>query len=185
MDRFTREPDSRGIMRRKQQEISDRTLLESLLGKADVMRFGLCRDSMPYVVPVSFGYHDRRLYVHSALEGMKLDIIRKNNNVCFEAEYKVEMVPAEPACKWTVKYFSVIGFGKAFIVTDVEERLFGLRTIMEHYSGTRDYSFPEDAVKRTAIIRVDIDSMTGKRSGYEIDEIPLNDHELFNERRNR
>jgi nitroimidazol reductase NimA-like FMN-containing flavoprotein (pyridoxamine 5'-phosphate oxidase superfamily) len=78
----------------------------------------------------------------------------------------VEIVRTVAPCDWTVRYYSVIGFGRAYIVTDYEEKVTGLNAIMEHYSGVFAFQFPETKVKRVAVIRVDIDSMTGKKAGY-------------------
>ncbi len=64
-----------------------------------------------------------------------MEIIRKNNKVCFEVDVDVEPVPGEPACKWTIRYKSVIGFGTASIIEDHQEKIDALDVIMKHYSG--------------------------------------------------
>ncbi|MFC1836601.1 pyridoxamine 5'-phosphate oxidase family protein [Thermodesulfobacteriota bacterium] len=151
-------------MRRNEQEITDKTEIESILDKATVIRIGLCYNDVPYVVPVCFGRRLNRLYFHSSQEGRKIEIIRANNHVCFEAEIGVEVVPAESACDWTVKYKSVIGFGKAFLVEEDEEKEVALQVIMQHYSGKTGHELMDSAVDLAAIVRIDIESMTGKRS---------------------
>ena len=151
-------------MRTREKEITDRSLIESIIQRASVCRIGLCDQGTPYVVPVSFGYKDNCLYFHSAGEGRKVDVLKQNNRVCFEVDIDLEMVPSDTPCKWTVKYLSVIGFGKASFVDDLQEKREALNIIMEHYSG-RSYEYPEDALAKVAIIKVRIASMTGKQSG--------------------
>ena len=151
-------------MRRRQQEITDPHELESILHEARVCRIGLVDGTVPYLVPVCYGYGNQCLYVHSAREGKKLDIIRKNNNVCFEVDIDVDVVSADDACKWTVKYRSVIGYGKAYLVDDPTEKVTALNSIMEHYSGHDRHDYQEQLVNLAAIIRIEIESMTGKRS---------------------
>lgn len=153
-------------MRRKEQEITDKTLLETILSHAEVCRLGLSLNDEPYVVPVHFGHRENCLYVHSSPLGRKMEIIQQNNRVCFEVEWNVELVPAEAPCDWTCHYYSIIGFGRANPVTDYEEKVKGLTAIMEHYSSASPFLFPEAKVNRTAVIRVDIESMTGKKLGY-------------------
>jgi uncharacterized protein len=153
-----------GRMRRHKQEITDLAVLESILNKALICRLGLCEDGMPYVVPVCFGYEDNCIYVHSAGEGKKLEIIKRNNNVCFEAEAEAEIIPGEDACKWSVHYLSVIGFGKARVVDDYEDKIRGLNAIMKHYSGLSEHLYNEKATDLATIIKIEIESMTGKRS---------------------
>ena len=92
-------------------------------------------------------------------------MLKKNNMVCFAFDVDHEVVMHEDACKWGMKYRSVIGFGKASFVEDIQEKKEGLNAIMEHYSGGT-YDYPEAAVNNTLVIKVAIESLTGKKSGY-------------------
>ena len=152
-------------MRREDKEIRDKDEIESIVQRAIVCRVAFSENDVPYIVPVNFGYEDDCLYVHSAPEGKKIEIIKQNNNVCFELDIDHEVVRAETPCNWAMKYRSVIGFGKAFLVRDVEEKRKALNTIVEHYSG-KPSDYPESAISNVAIIKVEIESMTGRKSGY-------------------
>lgn len=152
-------------MRRKDKEICNLPAIEDIVRKSLVCRLGLAEENQPYVVPLSFGFKDNTLYFHSAPEGKKIQILRKNSKVCFEFDVEHEIVADEEACKWGMRYRSVIGFGKASIVEDMREKKEGLDAIMEHYSG-RSYDYPEAALNNTLVIKVEIESMTGKESGY-------------------
>jgi uncharacterized protein len=151
-------------MRRHEQAITDKKTLEEILEQALVCRIGLSEANIPYVVPVSFGYTDDCIYIHSSALGRKMEIIKNNNVVCFEVDINVELVKAETACKWSVKYLSVIGFGKAYIVNDREEKIKGLNAIMKHYSGLSDHVYDEKSVNLATVIKIEIESMTGKKS---------------------
>ncbi|MGB6281314.1 MAG: pyridoxamine 5'-phosphate oxidase family protein, partial [Syntrophobacteria bacterium] len=59
----------------------------------------------------------------------------------------------------------VIGFGKGSVVEDLEEKKKGLDAIMQHYAG-RSFEYVEAAIENTAIIKVEVESMTGKKSGF-------------------
>ncbi len=152
-------------MRRKEQEITDKGLMESIIAQARICRLGLCRDNTPYVVPVNFGYKDGSLYIHGSAEGRKMEILRVNNRVCFEIEVDVEVMPAEAPCDWTVKYYSIIGFGRAHILSDPQEKTRALDVIMEHHRGPSG-PYRLGAVDKAGVIRIDVDHMTGKKSGY-------------------
>lgn len=151
-------------MRRHEQEITDPAIIESILHKSMVCRIGLVRDNLPYVVPVCFGYGDGFIYIHSAHVGEKIDIIKANNNVCFEVDVDVELVRDEAPCKWSVNYRSVIGFGKASLIEDPAEKIEAFNIIMEHYSGTSGHEYHEALLGVAAIIKIEIDRMTGKKS---------------------
>jgi len=152
-------------MRRAEREIKDKKAIEDILRQATVCRLGLCEGGMPYVVPVSFGYDDDGLYFHSAPEGRKMETIKTNPHVCFEVDVDHEFVPADTACNWTVRFRSVIGFGKARLVEDPEEKRRALDVILEHYSD-RAYEYREGALDEVALIQIQIENITGKQSGY-------------------
>lgn len=152
-------------MRRAEREIKDRETIEEIIRKATVCRLGLCDGGMPYVVPLSFGYEDNRLYFHSAPEGRKIEVIKANPNVCFEVDLAEEYVDAEVPCGWTLKYRSVIGFGTAHLLETVEDKKRALDVILAHYSDGK-YEYPPGALDKVAVVRVDIDNMTGKQEGY-------------------
>jgi nitroimidazol reductase NimA-like FMN-containing flavoprotein (pyridoxamine 5'-phosphate oxidase superfamily) len=152
-------------MRRKDKEISDESGIKAIIKQSNVCRLGMVNGSKPYIVPLCFGYQDNTLYFHGALEGRKIDLLRKNPNVCFEFDLGAETIESENACDWSAKYQSVIGFGKAVFIESVDEKRKALGIIMGQYSD-RTFEFPENKLKATAVIKVEIDSITGKSSGF-------------------
>ena len=152
-------------MRKTENEITDRSAIEGILRRAKVCRLALTDGRQPYIVPVCFGYEGDAIYLHGATEGRKLEMIQNNNRVCFEVDVDAEIVEAEAACEWGLHYRSVIGFGRAVVVEDLEQKRKALGILMKQYSD-RSFSFPQDAVERTAVIKIEIQSMTGKQSAY-------------------
>ena len=151
-------------MRRKEKEITEESAIEAIIKKSLVCRLALSDDNSPYIVPLCFGYEDKVLYFHGSLKGKKVDIIKKNQKVCFEFDINTEIVKAEDACHWSMKYQSVICFGKAILLEDVEEKRKALNIIMSQYSD-RSFQFNDALLKKMAVIKVEIESMTGKQSG--------------------
>ncbi len=150
-------------MRRSEKEITDESAMEAIIHASLVCRLALSDGNQPYIVPLCFGYQNRTLYFHSALEGKKIDILKKNNRICFEFDVNSEIIKAEKACKWGMKYQSVIGFGKAVLVENIAEKKKALNIIMNHYSD-RDFQFTDKAIKKIAVIKIEIEGMTGKHS---------------------
>lgn len=151
-------------MRRKDKQINDIAAIEDILSRAPVCRLGLCDGGRPYVVPLCFGYKENALYFHCAMEGKKLEILGKNENVCFEVDIERELIKGEAACDWGMKYKSVIGFGKAVFIKDVEQKRKALNIIMQQ-SSKNTFEYPANAIKNIVVIKVKIESMTGKQSG--------------------
>ncbi|MBW2049106.1 MAG: pyridoxamine 5'-phosphate oxidase family protein [Deltaproteobacteria bacterium] len=150
-------------MRRKEKEIMDRGEIESIIGKAVVCRLAFSVDNKPYVVPLNFGYRDECFYFHTARKGKKIDMIKTNNRVCFELDVDHQVVMAKDPCDWNMRYRSVIGYGRAFLLEGIEEKRRALDIIVEHYSGeVKEYK--EGLVEHLAVIKVQVESMTGKKS---------------------
>jgi len=128
---------------------------------------------------MSFGILNETLYFHCASDGAKLDLLKANPNVCFEVEAGVQVVPGDQACGWSVRYQSVIGFGCASLVEDVDEKRAGLKAVLAQCKALAQYKtdrvlaqyktdgeteIPQNILSETTIFRVDIHSLTGKES---------------------
>lgn len=148
-------------MRKKEREIKDRKSIDDIIRRCQVCRLAMCDDGQPYIVPLNFGYDGSFLYFHAAPEGRKIDMIKKNNRVAFEFDILNDIVKADKPCDWGARYESVIGSGKAEIVDDEETKRIALSCIMRQY-GSEARDFPEDIMKKTLIIRVEILVTSGK-----------------------
>ncbi len=152
-------------MRQAKKEIRDREVVLQLLRNCHVGRLGtISGGGWPMIKPLNFVYHDGRIYFHSAREGEKIDDIKRDSRVCFEADVPIALVRTRDIpCKAEYLYRSVIIRGRAYVVEDGSERRQGLRLLMQKYQPAGGYGdFPEDKMKLTAVVRIDIEEMTGK-----------------------
>ena len=90
-------------------------------------------------------------------------MLEKNNYVCFELDTDHKLYPGEEACDWGMNFSSVVGYGKVYIVKELEEKIKGLRQIMLKYSGSKEFKFNEKVLERTKVLMLEVDEMTGKR----------------------
>ncbi|HML05207.1 MAG TPA: pyridoxamine 5'-phosphate oxidase family protein [Methanobacterium sp.] len=155
-------------MRRSDKEIKDKETIQWILKEALVCRIALCHDNKPYIIPMNFGFKDNCLYLHSATEGRKIDILKENNNICFEVDIKNEIVESENACNWGMKYYSLIGSGKAIFIEDIEEKKKSLDIIMQKYNekDNKSSEYSKSALDKTVVIKIELTEITGKKSGY-------------------
>jgi nitroimidazol reductase NimA-like FMN-containing flavoprotein (pyridoxamine 5'-phosphate oxidase superfamily) len=149
-------------VRRKDREITSPDELAIILLKGQVCHLALVDDGEPYVVPVNYAYTGGRMYFHSATEGRKINVIKKNNHVCFNVTDGVKIVAEPKSCK--VHYLSVTGTGVINDVTDTDEKLHGLKAIMRQNIGC-EYDFQPKALDRTLVFRIDIRELAGKKAG--------------------
>ena len=162
-------------MRRKDKEVTDIDDKIIFIGKCKVCRIGLSENNMPYIVPVNFGYdyedNTLTLYFHSAKEGRKTDIIKNNNNACFEVDCDHRLIKGETACDCSYAYKSVIGFGKIIFLEDTNEKTDALNKILMHQTDKENiHTFPPDKLKNMTIYKLVVDEFTGKRKDF-LDEI--------------
>jgi uncharacterized protein len=155
-------------MRRKDRELTDPSDLLSVLEKADVCRLALSDNNVPYLVTMNFGLkHEKNLvlYFHCAHEGKKIDILKKNNLVCFGADTDHELFLSDKgtSCGCSMRFRSVVGMGRVSFLAERAEKLEALKAIMRHYTQITAPVFDEEKIDRTTILRLDVEQMTGKR----------------------
>ncbi len=152
-------------MRRTEKQVTDPDSIQKIIKDALVCRLAMVDEDQPYVIPVSFGIDKSELYVHSALQGKKIDILKKNPKIGFEIESDISIISHEIACKWGFRYRSIVGTGIARFLTDDSEKRFGLSVIMNQYSNKK-FCFSQEMLDRTLIIKIEILSMSAKQSGF-------------------
>lgn len=150
-------------MRRKDKEIKDFCEIETLLKEIQVCHLGMIDGDIPYVVPMNFAYKDKNIYIHCASTGKKIDALKKCNNVCVEFEMEKGIERNGEPCDWGTRYASVIAFGKAYFLQTNKEKAEALNLIVSRYSGRNDHVFPENELKHTAVIRIELSEITGKK----------------------
>ena len=152
-------------MRRKDREITDFDEMMKIIAKCDTCRLAMFDDEFPYIIPLNFGTDIENgqlyLYFHSAKEGTKLDLIRKNNKVTFEMDCEHNIIMYDERMSCTMGYESVIGHGIVEFVED-ENKINALKILMRHYH-EEDFKFNEKVATMTEVFRVKVLDMTGKR----------------------
>ncbi|HNZ11540.1 MAG: Pyridoxamine 5'-phosphate oxidase [Deltaproteobacteria bacterium ADurb.Bin151] len=151
-------------MRRSEKKIKDPGEIEAILLAAPVCRIAMANGDAPYVIPVNFAVSSGFLYFHCAATGKKIDMMRRNCNVCFEADIPGDLVRGGSACSWSMKYKSIIGFGRAFFIEQAAEKMRALDILMKKYAGNDNFSYDDEWLDKVCVIGVKIDKISGKRS---------------------
>lgn len=163
-------------MRRKKRQVTDLAAIKNLVEKSQVVRIALNGEDYPYVVPVNYGYEWKdeqlNLYVHGANEGKKVSMIKDNPKVAIEMDGNHKLVEGNRnAATYSYAYQSLIGFGTAELLENLEERRKALILLMDHAAKGADYDeIPEAMLKRTGIIKITLDSYTMKENVHPDDK---------------
>jgi len=154
-------------VRRHDKEIKDPEGIREIIRRGLVCHLALVDGGKPYLVSMNYGFRDDSLYLHSAQEGRKIGILRQNPEVCFQVITGTRLSTGEDACgDWTMKYRSVTGFGRAHLIDDEQEKIRAMQVLMDQYTTKGPFEFDPVRIGQTMVIRIDIDEMTGKISGY-------------------
>jgi nitroimidazol reductase NimA-like FMN-containing flavoprotein (pyridoxamine 5'-phosphate oxidase superfamily) len=102
------------------------------------------------------------LYFHSAQEGKKLDILKKNNKVCFEMSCEGEPLRAETPCSSGYYFGSVIGYGEVIFIQDPDEKCTALSIMFEHQTG-KGAVFDKGQAEQVCVFKIVSTEFTGKR----------------------
>ena len=153
-------------MRRKDREITNFNDMIEIIKKCESCVIAMNDDGYPYVVPLNFGLdieEDNQvyLYFHCAMEGKKLDLIKKDNRVTFEMDCEHQFILYEERMSCTMGYASVIGHGTMEVVPD-EKKYEALKILMRQYH-SEDFVFNTDMMKATMVLRLKVSDMVGKR----------------------
>ena len=153
-------------MRRKDREVTDPVKIREIMTACTCCRLGLCSEGRAYIVPLNFGLEEKEghyvLYFHSALEGRKMDLLRKSGWVSFEMDRGHEIMEHPNSSHCSARYECVMGGGRVTLLEDREEKKAGLAALMLHDTGTGQWEFEDAMVDKTAVIRLDVEELTCK-----------------------
>lgn len=151
-----------GAMRRKDREITERSEIEDIISSARIMHLALADNDVPFLVPLHFALDGQAIYFHSARAGTKIEILKRNNLVCFEiCDYR-GVVESPLACDFEAGHRTVIGMGRAHFVEEDAEKIKALNLIVAQFTDKK-FTYPKAKLDSTMVVRIDIDSIKGKK----------------------
>ncbi|MBM4339039.1 MAG: pyridoxamine 5'-phosphate oxidase family protein [Deltaproteobacteria bacterium] len=153
-------------MRRPERKIEDKKTIADLLERSLVGRMATINSQgFPVIKPVNFVYWNGKIYIHSSKKGEKIRDISRGSPVCFELDQPIAYGPGiGPACAAGYYYRSVIIKGKAVLVRDDDRKLKVLEKLMEKHQPEGGYgAIAPEIVKKTAVVEISIQKMTGKQ----------------------
>lgn len=148
-------------MRRKKQLLSKEETIDILNSGTSGILGVLGDDGYPYTVPVSYTFEDDKILIHSAIEGHKVDSIKKNEKVSFCVIDRDEVKQKT----FTSHYRSAIIFGRARIITGDSEKQAVLESIVEKLSPDyieEGHEYIKNDMHRVVIIEIKIEHITAK-----------------------
>lgn len=152
-------------MNKSENQIRDDNEIFRLLKNGKYAVISMCRNNQPYVVTLSYGY-DRptgALFFHSALKGLKIDIIKDNPLVCATIIEDGGYVKND--CMH--KYSSLVIFGEMSVVSEIEDKKYAMDALLNHLEedpaqSKKRFIKTDKIYDNFAMLKMKILSMTGK-----------------------
>ena len=153
-------------MRRKDREMGKDFAL-AVVDKCEYAVISMTlENNTAYSIPISIIRDGEYIYFHSALEGKKIDALRNNPHVCITCVGNTNVVQEH----FTTEYESAIIVGIAEELSNQDEMIHGLKILCEKYTPLNMANFSaaiEKSLFRTAVWKVKIQEITGKRKKYD------------------
>jgi len=140
--------------------------IDELLHRADIGRLATINESgYPYVVAMHFVYYNNKIYMHGLPKGQKIGNVNRNHKACFEVDELLGLLTdnIENACDTEAEYNSVVIVGNASLLEDLDYKREVLNKLVEKYTPQfAGKALPDNMIKGTAVIEIDIVECTGK-----------------------
>lgn len=152
----------------RHQFIVDQNEIDEIIKKCQVCYVSMVdENNMPYVLPFNFGYNNGVIFLHSSRKGKKIDILKKNPSVCiaFSTDHQLRYQSEQMACSYSMKYRSVLAFGKVEFVEEMDQKIEFLNTVMANYTD-RDFKYNEPSLREVCTYKVKVEKFTAKVYGY-------------------
>ena len=146
----------------KQEEIT------SIINKCQVCHVAMVdQQGKPYLVPMNFGFEEGVIYLHSSRSGKKIEILKNNPEVCieFSTDYFLRYQNEDVACSWSMKYRSVLAYGRVTFIEEETEKVNHLNMIMRNYT-PKDFKYNPPSIREVCCWKIVVEKFEGRIYGY-------------------
>ena len=153
--------------------VYDRELVYQILDEGFICHAGFAVAGRPFVIPTGYARANDKLYIHGSQASRMLRTLKTGIDVCVTVTLLDGLVLARSAFNHSMNYRSVVVFGQAVVVDELE-KLTALLAFSEHVIAGRwaDVRQPtEQELKATTVLGLPLEEVSAKvRSGPPIDD---------------
>lgn len=154
---------------RRNERSKDSDWIVAFLARAEFGTLATIEGDQPFLVTRNFVYDEaaHAIYLHGARKGRTYNSASKAPRVCFSASQAGRLLPGQRAMNLGTEFSGAVAFGYLRVVADDVEAKHGLQLLCDkyfpHLKPDVDYEPTTDAdLKVTAVLRIDIESWSGK-----------------------
>ncbi len=152
----------------KKIEIFEIQEIENIILSSNTCSLAMIDNNEPYCVPMNFGYDNGIIYFHGSRVGRKIDVLKKNPNVCvsFYSDESLNIRHENVACSYSMRYKSVLVTGKITFVEGNDKKAEYLNIIMQNYTNRNDFKYSKPALDNVCVYYLALDNFTAYKRGY-------------------
>lgn len=167
-------------IRQQKLEWSDQPKMNDFLRTAETGFLGLSDGTLPYVIPLNFVWMNEAIYFHGASEGRKVTIMEENANACFTVSEAQGTLTDHVPAKTDTAYLSVMIFGEAQKVNDLEEAVMVMQAMLDKYvpgyyekalSKSHVDKYRSSLGSRTAVYKIEAKNITAKANPIQFEKL--------------
>lgn len=170
-------PTGRSRARRRPQRAAyDEDSVYAILDAGVLGHVGYVLDGQPYVTPTAYWREGRRLYWHGAAASRMLEAVGEGQPVCLTVSFLDGFVLGRSGFAHSLNYRSVMAFGRARLVEELEAKRAAMDAFIERlYPGRAESLRPstEAELRQIALAEMTIEEASAKtRDGGVADYAP-------------
>lgn len=148
--------------------------IREILQRGQIAHIASSWDAQPFINPTTFFYDQagHRLIFHSNISGRVRANIEHNPKVCVEISEMGKPLPSNVALEFSFQYRSVLVFGAAQLIENIQEQTAVMHKLIGKYFGEmergKDYRpVTEKELRQTSVYEIKIESWSGKENWKE------------------
>lgn len=161
-------------MRRKELEITDKSVIERIINNTNTIRLGIIADNMAYTLPMVFGYEWISeypvFYMHCGVSGRKNQGLIEGARVSFEIDIEGPLMTTRTnyANNFSMGFCCIMGEGTIHFANDSETKKHHFSYIMKKLTHRTDYEYQSGWLGVAKTFYLKVDKMSASQKGMNI-----------------
>ena len=136
-----------------------------MLDAGKICHVGFTLDEQPYVVPMAYARMDRQLLIHGSVASRLIKNLASGLRCCVTVTHFDGLVYARSTFNSSMNYRSVMVFGVATPIIDVDEKRRCIQTLVDHLMPGRRADLRKSTIKElnaTSLLKLPIETFSTK-----------------------
>lgn len=153
------------VKRGAQKASYDKDTIYAILDETEVCHIAFLHEGKPFVQPINFGRNKDKIYIHGSNKNRMTNALVQAKEVCLNVMILDAMKLTRSAFNHSVNYRSAMIFGTVRDLTNNEDKIEGLKSIINHFVPNRWENCrkpDEKELNATKVLEIKIETASAK-----------------------